>query len=53
MNNDFKTTVQLKFGKGNVFEDKPVIPTLTQVSQLASDTINWLAALVRKVKNDN
>jgi hypothetical protein len=53
MQNNFKTSVDVKFGKGTVFENEPVIPTLTQISQLASETIDWLASLIKRVKNIN
>lgn len=51
MQDNFRTSVDIKFGKGTAFENEPVIPTLTQVSQLASETLNWLASLIKKVKN--
>jgi hypothetical protein len=51
VNDNFKTTIDIKFDKGTAFEDESVIPTLTQVSQLASETIEWLGALIKRVKN--
>ena len=53
MENNFQTSVEIKFGKGTAFENDPVIPTLTQISQLASETIDWLASLIKRVKNIN
>ena len=53
MQDNFRTSVDIKFGKGTAFENEPVIPTLTQISQLASETLDWLASLIRKVKNIN
>jgi hypothetical protein len=50
IDDDFQTSVDVRFDKGNVFENEPVIPTLTQISELASGTLDWLDALVREVK---
>jgi hypothetical protein len=50
IDDDFQTSVDVCFDKGNVFENEPVIPTLTQISELASGTLDWLDALVREVK---
>lgn len=49
--NDFHVAVDIRFGKGNVFENRPVLSTLAEISQLASDTIGWLDTFVRKAKN--
>ena len=45
--NDFKTTVEIKFPKGAIFEDQPVIPTLLNMSQVVSETLGALTAFVR------
>jgi hypothetical protein len=51
MQDNFQTSVDVKFGEGTAFKDDPVIPTLTQISQLTSETIDWLATLIKRVKN--
>ncbi len=53
LQNNFRTSVDVKFGEGTAFENKPVIPTLKQISQLASETLDRLASLIKKVKNVN
>jgi hypothetical protein len=50
INDNFQTSVEVRFGQGNVFQNEPVIPTLTQISELARGTFDWLDALVREVK---
>jgi hypothetical protein len=50
ISDDFQTSVDVRFGQGNVFQNEPVIPTLTQISELASGTLDWLDSLVREVK---
>jgi hypothetical protein len=35
---------EIKFGKGEVFEDKPIIPTLRELAELVSSTIDKLEA---------
>lgn len=45
-NNHLRVTVDITFPKGAVFEDQPVIPTLTQMSQVVSETLGALDAFV-------
>jgi hypothetical protein len=47
MQNNFKTAVELKFGKGTAFENEPVVPTLVQVSEVVSEALNAIERLVR------
>lgn len=42
----FQTAVDVKFGKGTAFEDEPVVPTLTQISDLVSKTVKEFGALI-------
>ena len=51
IDNNFNTTVEIKFGSGTPFENDPVIPTLTQFSQLASETVDWFGPLIAQTKN--
>ena len=44
--NDFQTSVEVKFSKGTAFENEPVIPTLLQVSEVVSETLNAIQRLV-------
>lgn len=44
---EFETTVTVSFGKGGPFEDEAVIPTLLQVSQAVSETLDAFEALIR------
>jgi hypothetical protein len=37
-------SVEIKFGKGDAFEGKPIIPTLRELAQLISSTIDQLEA---------
>jgi hypothetical protein len=46
MENDFQTAVEVKFGKGTAFENEPVIPTLLQVCEVVSETLNAIKRLV-------
>lgn len=46
--NDFNLSVDVKFGKGTVFENKPVIPTLTQICGLVGYTIDEFERLIRQ-----
>ncbi|KAF0213680.1 MAG: hypothetical protein FD139_2388 [Methylocystaceae bacterium] len=40
--NKFSTSVEIKFPKGAVFEDQPVIPTLLNLSQVTTKTLDAL-----------
>jgi hypothetical protein len=40
------STVNLCFGKGEVFEDRPIIPTLKQLSELVTGIIDTLEAFI-------
>ncbi len=42
-----KLTVDVKFGKRSVFENEPVIPTLTQIAGLVSHTLDEFETLIR------
>ena len=46
MDQNFKAAVQIKFGAGTPFEDEPVIPTLLQMSDLVSETLNAFERLI-------
>lgn len=48
--NAFYTSVEVKFGKGTVFENEPVIPTLTQISQVVAETLTAFERLMVKTK---
>ena len=37
-------TVEVRFGKGEVFENEPIIPTLRQLAELVSGVIDTLEA---------
>jgi hypothetical protein len=43
---DFEATVEVKFGKGTLFENDSVVPTLFQISEIVSKTINAVERLV-------
>lgn len=46
MQNNFRTAVEVKFGKGTAFENEPVVPTLLQVSEVVSEALNAIERLV-------
>ena len=37
-------SVEIKFGKGEAFEDEPIIPTLRELAELVGSTIDKLEA---------
>jgi hypothetical protein len=39
--------VEVKFGKGTLFEDEPVIPTLVQISEMVTAALNAIEGLCR------
>ena len=45
--NNFSTSVGINFPKGAIFENQPVIPTLTQMSQVVSETLDALEVFIR------
>jgi hypothetical protein len=51
ISDDFETSVQIQFGPGTPFANDPVVPTLKQISHVASETIDWFGALIKKTKN--
>ncbi len=44
---DLKPAVEISFGPATAFENEPVIPTLTQVAQIVSETIDAFERLIR------
>lgn len=40
--NNFSTSIEMRFPNGAVFENAPVIPTLTQMSQVVTETLDAL-----------
>jgi hypothetical protein len=38
------SALDIRFGKGEIFEDQPIIPTLRQLTELVGETINILKA---------
>lgn len=44
---DLKISAEVTFPKGAIFEDKSVVPTLIQMSQVASKTLDALEAFIR------
>lgn len=47
MDNDFSTSVELIFPEGAIFENRPVAPTLTQMSQAVSEALDALETFLR------
>lgn len=45
--NNFQTTVDVRFGQGNPFENEPVIPTLLQVAEVVAETLGAFENLIR------
>ena len=45
--NNFSTSVEITFAKGAIFENEPVVPTLLQMSQVVSETLNALERFIR------
>jgi hypothetical protein len=43
--NNFQTTVEVKFGKGTPFENEPVIPTLFQISEIVREALKAVERL--------
>ncbi|MFN7398523.1 MAG: hypothetical protein ACK5SX_05540 [Sandaracinobacter sp.] len=48
IDNNFYASVDIKFGKGTPFENEPVIPTLTQIAAIVTDTLDQFESLIRK-----
>lgn len=44
---NFETTVEVKFGQGTAFENNPVILTLTQIAGMISRTLDEFETLIR------
>ncbi len=40
IDNDFSTSVEITFPDGAIFENRPVVPTITQMSKVVSETLN-------------
>lgn len=49
--NDLKIAVEVKFGKGTPFKREPVVPTLTQISQVVAETIKSVGCLIASTKS--
>jgi hypothetical protein len=47
MQNNFEAAVEVKFSKGTAFEDEPIVPTLFQISEIVSETLNAIERLCR------
>jgi hypothetical protein len=47
---NFQTSVHVQFGQGTSFKDEPVIPTLTQISDVVSKTIDAFGAHINAVR---
>ncbi len=45
--NDFRTSVEITFPDGAIFENQPVVPALTQMSQVVSETLDALECFIR------
>jgi hypothetical protein len=43
--NNFQTAVEVKFGKGTSLEDDPVIPTLSQISEIVAEALKAVERL--------
>ncbi|WP_201414838.1 hypothetical protein [Mesorhizobium sp. J8] len=46
MQNNFSTSVEIRFPQGAVFENQPVIPTLANMSKVVSQTLNALEKFI-------
>ena len=46
INDNFKTSVQILFPQGGLFENEPVVPTLLQISKVVSETIEAFGRLI-------
>jgi hypothetical protein len=51
IDSNFKVAVDVTFGKGTPFANEPVIPTLTKISQVASQTLDRFERFIRETKN--
>jgi hypothetical protein len=47
--NNFQTTVAVRFGQGNVFENEPVIPTLMQIAQIVGEALGAFERHIARV----
>ena len=47
IDDNFRTSVEINFPEGAIFEHQPVIPTLTQMSQVISETLDALERFIR------
>lgn len=45
--NNFKATVEVRFGQGNPFENEPVVPTLLQVTEVVSEALDLFEGLIK------
>lgn len=45
---DFKTSTEITFPKGGLFENEPVIPTITNLGQVVTKTLDALEVFLRK-----
>lgn len=45
--NNFSTSVEITFPQGAIFENQPVVPTLLQMSQVVSETLDALERFIR------
>ena len=48
IDDNFKVTASVLFGEGTLFKNKPVIPTLMQIADIVTDTLDQFEALIRK-----
>jgi hypothetical protein len=46
MEQNFETTVEVKFGPISAFENDPVVPTLTSMAKLVDDTLDAFEGLI-------
>lgn len=47
IDDNFRTSVEINFPEGAVFEDQPVIPTLAQMSLVVSETLDALERFIQ------
>lgn len=47
IDNDFRTSVEITFPDGAIFENQPVVPTLKQMSQVVCETLSALERFIR------
>jgi hypothetical protein len=50
ISNNFDAIVDVKFGEGTPFKDEPVIPTITQISEVVAEAINAFGRLIDATK---